>query len=329
MADWKISSEWRRDAIREAIALFPNQGLHPQAEFIASLHPHAVDYLKQAPVLACAMGSHKSTRSDKLYIAMRVGGPIERGERLRNVMAAVKLPTPLRRLCAFSLSPNSRPTIYRLAEMEPSPLSLAIPEKPGAQRTWISRLGHWHSAQTRRMKLASLPFSWAAREISRHMPSDREVSAVVDFLTANQGNERWSWDKAMAETQLWHDRLSSEEQLMKLGGGISPSTVVDYSDLPGEWRHEGIRFVKLDTPVMLFEEGRMMRHCVATYLRDVINGRCSIYSIRNDERRLATLEVGKSGSLDQLVAFANSKPKPFIVDLAKRFCRDAQKDLAA
>jgi len=319
MPDWKLTDDWRRDVITRARKLFPNQGLHPQAEFIAKLHPLAIDYLTQAPVLACALGAAQSTRSDHLYVAMRVGGPIERGERLRNVMAAVQLPTPLRRLQGFALSPNCRPTIYRLAQMDPSPLALAIPGKPGAQRTWLSRLGTWHEVQNRRVQVASLPFAWAAREISRHLPEASEVAAVVDFLVSNPGNERWSWDKAMSETQLWHDRLATEKQMLVLGGGIQASTVVDFSDLPEEWRQEGLQFVKLSTPAAVIEEGRMMRHCVASYLRDIIDGRCSIYSIRNQERRLATLEFSKVTGIRQLAGFANGKPAAFVYKAAQRF----------
>src|SRR6185312_13791499 len=179
-SDWKLSSDWRTIAKEKARALFANQGLHDAAQFIAALHPNAIDYLAQAPVLVCAYGP-RGTHSDKLYIASRIGGPIERGERLKAVMAAVGLPQPLRRIEAFALTPTIKPVLYQLARIAPSALAFAIPERPGKQREWLSRLKSWNEAQARRTQVASLPFEWAAREISRHAPSPQEVIGVVDF----------------------------------------------------------------------------------------------------------------------------------------------------
>lgn len=314
--------EWLAEAQQRAVALFPNQGLHDQARFIASLHPRAIEYLEQAPVLACALGAHRTTRSDKLYIAQRIGGPIERGERLRHVMKAVELPTPLRQLAPFALGPTSRPTIYRLARIEPSPLSLAIPGRPGDQRKWLSALKDWHEAQVRRTRVASLPFSWAVREISRHLPPSGEITAVVDFLISNQGNDRWSWEKAMAETQGWHDRLADERSVREITGGLSLDICIDISELPDAWADSGLQFVKLDTPAKLIEEGRKMRHCVASYVRYVVDGRASVYSIRNSERRIATLEIDPHDKrVVQLQGFGNSKVKPYVSKAAATFSR--------
>lgn len=322
-SDWKLSAEWRVTASEKARELFPNQGLHDAAVFIARLHPNAVDYLQQAPVLACSYGP-RGTHSDKLYIASKIGGPIERGERLRNVLAAVGLPQPLRRICPFALTPSARTVIYQLGRMPPSALAFAIPDRPGPQRDWLSRLKGWNEQQARRTQVASLSFEWAAREISRHLPSAGEVQSVVDFLLSNAGNERWSWDKAVAETQLWHDRLAADREVLKIGGGITATTPIDYSALPCTARIDGFEIVKLDTPEALITEGRRMRHCVASYIRDVVAGRCSIFSIRTDERRIATVELdAKTGQLLQLKGFANSRPKPFVKELVTRFRREA------
>lgn len=323
-SDWKLSDEWRAIASDKARALFANQGLHDAAIFIAKLHPNAIDYLAQAPALVCTYGP-RGTHSDKLYIASKIGGPIERGERLRNVMAAVGFPQPLRRIAAFALTPTCKPVLYQLGRIAPSALSFAIPDKPGQQRTWLSRLKTWNDVQARRTQVASLPFEWAAREISRHAPAPQEVTGVVDFLISNPGNDRWSWDKAVAEMQLWHDRLATDKAVLRLGGGLSSTTVIDYSDLPSVTQIDGFQIVKLDTPEALITEGRRMRHCVASYIRDVVDGRCSIFSIRTEERHVATLEIDtKAGGIRQLAGFANARPKPFVRDLAARFLKIAE-----
>lgn len=306
--DYRLSHEWVEPSVSAARAMFPNQGLHPNAEFIAALHPRAVEYLEQAPVLACAMGAKRATRADRLYMASRLGGPIERGERLRSVMASVGLPQPLRQLRPFALSPGIRAIVMQLATIPPSPLALMIPDKPGKQRAWLRNLHSWNGLFSRRT--APNPyFAWAARELARHDPRPNEVTTAGDFLISNAAvwNDRWSWDRVMVEAELWHDRLASEKNLLNIGGGITAETVIDYSDWPAEQVVGAFKFVKLDTPVAIFNEGRRMRHCVASYMADVINGSCTLYSIRLGDRRMATLEL-VDGAARQLAGFANSSP---------------------
>lgn len=317
--NWKISHEWIPGCRESARKLFPNQGLHNNAEFIASLHPNAIDYLTQAPVLACAMGAKLSTRADRLFIGSRLGGPIERGEKLRSVMASVGLPQPLRQILPFALSPGARATIFRLAQIPPSPLALMIPAQPGKQRNWLSNLKVWTGVFIRRGVMVE-QFDWAAREISRSDARSNEVSTVADFLISNRAifNPRWSWDRAMTEAELWHDRLASERNLSQLGGGIRPDTQIDWSDGPLEESVDGFTFVKLITPLALLNEGRRMRHCVASYIPDVINGICSIYSVRQGERRLATLEIAGS-EMRQLKGFANAAPAKEVKQAVARF----------
>ena len=107
-----------------------------------------------------------------------------------------------------------------------------------------------------------------------------------------------------------------------MGGGITATTPIDYSRLPASAAIEGFQIVKLDTPEALIVEGRRMRHCVASYIRDVVGGRCSIYSIRTEERRIATLEMdAKTGEVLQLKGYANSRPKPFVKSVVAQFHR--------
>jgi hypothetical protein len=41
----------------------------------------------------------------------------------------------------------------------------------------------------------------------------------------------------------------------------------------------------------LVREGAVMRHCLATYVDDVLEGSCSIWSLRCDSQRALTVEV--------------------------------------
>lgn len=301
-----------------AIKLFPNQGMHRNAEFIANLHPRAIDYLEQAPVLAASFGVKWNTKADRLYIASRIGGPIERGERLRSVMASVGIHTPLRKLKGYSIQPFMSLFVRELVDLDPSTLSQAIPEKPRAQRQWLSALRDWRYRLAQRGQSPKLHFNWIARHA--HRCEDGQATDFADFVGFHPSLDvsRWSFEHMANEVQLWHDRLASERSVEGLGVGIRPDTVIDLSDWPDHAEVAGFEFFKLSTPSMLMEEGRRMRHCVATYIPQVMNGKCHIYSVRVGLRRMATVEiVGKRAV--QIKAFANKVPSKAVCEAADKF----------
>ena len=79
--------------------------------------------------------------------------------------------------------------------------------------------------------------------------------------------------------------------------GVSLDTVIDYTPLPLLWECGGLSFVALQTGKALRAESAAMHHCVASYWRNVVNGKSRIYSILENGGRVATLEV--NGRLTQ------------------------------
>jgi hypothetical protein len=92
-------------------------------------------------------------------------------------------------------------------------------------------------------------------------------------------------------------------------------------------------------------EGAAMHHCVASYWRNVVNGKSRIYSIRENGSRVATLEVtgqltqykGRNDALtvlvrgngqrsryqvSQLVGARNSRPAPEVVKVVGTFVEE-------
>lgn len=294
----------RNPILSRARKLFPNQGMHRSAEFIASLHPNAIDYLEQAPVLACAFGVKHNTRADRLYVAMRCGGPIERGERLKNVMASVGLPYQLRKLHGSAITPYASTFIRETAAIPPSTLAQCIPDKPGEQRKWLKAIRDWRwRAHLRTWMSPKTGFVWLATN-AKHF-EEGEAGHIVDYLAVNNPAdfERWTLARMRNEVELWHDRLNMETQF-KNGMGITADTVIDLSDWPDHAEVDGYEFFKLSTPRMIMEEGRRMRHCVASYMEHVIGGKTHLFSVRQEMRRVATVQIiGKR--VVQIAAFAN------------------------
>lgn len=308
-----------------AASLYPNQGLHSNAEFISSLHPRAIEYLQQAPVIALCFGAKANTRADRLYIASRLGGPITRGDKLRAVMDAVPMAYPLRKISATILAPRDQTTMRTLGGIPPSTLSQIIPMKSGPQRRWLGNIAAWRERLRKRHCHTMQSMDWLARQLSLASPERNEVEDVADFFVANRSVDmsRWCWDRAMAETVLWHDRLAAEQGLGSLPGAIQPETQIDYSDWPSHFEHDGFEFFKLQTPSMLMEEGRRMRHCVASYIGDVLNGKTSIFSMRSDMRRIATVQVEGRRAV-QIRGFANKMPSAYVSRAVDSFVSSAR-----
>ena len=106
--------------------------------------------------------------------------------------------------------------------------------------------------------------------------------------------------------ELWHDRLASIDCLEKLPGFLKPDTIINLSDWPETFGSGNLEAFKLTTPLMLMNEGRAMRHCVAAYIPDVVAGATTILSVRSEMKRVATAQI-KNGRCVQLKGFANQR----------------------
>lgn len=311
---------------QRACALYPNQGMHAGAMFIADLHPQAIDYLEQAPVLAASFGAKRNVRADRLYIASRIGGPIQRGEKLRVVLAAAGIPRPLRKLKGSAIMPFMMEFVRALNDIDSSTLAQVIPEKPGAQQAWLRSLRDYRERLRIRRVSQRLGFTWMSRHA--HLCEKGQSSDIADFIASHPSADidRWSFERMNNEVTLWHDRLAADRDLKKYGSIIMPDTVIDLSDWPDHADIDGFEFLKLATPSMLMEEGRRMRHCVASYIPRVMAGDCHIYSVRREMRRMATMEI-VSGRVVQLKGHSNRLPSNTIARAANSFLRQhAPKD---
>jgi hypothetical protein len=74
---------------------------------------------------------------------------------------------------------------------------------------------------------------------------------------------------------------------------------------------------------MIMEEGRRMRHCVASYMNNVVSGKTHLFSVRREMRRVATMQiVGKR--VVQIAAFANKVAPYGAVNAAHKYASEQQ-----
>ena len=75
------------------------------------------------------------------------------------------------------------------------------------------------------------------------------------------------------------------------------------------------RILELTTYRELCEEGKVLSHCVATYVQECANRPCSIWSLRaskgqeEKEESLVTIELSANGNINQALGKFNAQPK--------------------
>ena len=114
------------------------------------------------------------------------------------------------------------------------------------------------------------------------------------------------------ENKLWHEAIAK-----------CKAAKSNYK-IPAPWypagQVNGYQIVPLDTTEELWKEGRAMHHCAGSYDYRVAAGNCYIYSVRQGDNRVATVELvreqGKVKPL-QIRAACNAEP-PKDVKIAVR-----------
>lgn len=130
----------------------------------------------------------------------------------------------------------------------------------------------------------------------------------------------------LAAVEHWHQKLA---RLPRHAGQLLTSTwtplpVADF--LSGD--DERVRISQLRTYAELVDEGRALRHCVASYLQSCQQGRCGIFSLKIEGVRALTLEVLPSRQIVQARGRYNRSLTEDERFWLKRWARDAQLTLA-
>ncbi|MEP2103071.1 MAG: PcfJ domain-containing protein [Parasphingorhabdus sp.] len=297
-ATFLVNESWVPESVARAQQLFPNQGMHRAATLLAALHPHAIEYLETAPVLALAasFGGKTQSKADRAYIAMNFGPMMENGLKLKKIMEKARVAYPLRAISANAIRPgvwNILQDISRL--VDPSSMAQSIPDDPVRHTNWLGDLhSFWNMLKFRGDTGADAALlRWAMFALARPGRTQNQhvgPSEVADYLVCNKDefSTRWTWDRIISETQAWHEALANAD-IDKINDGTYDAEI-DYGRFPDLVSIGGYDFHALRSLRALVIEGKAMKHCVASFYRDIERGRCNIYSARKDGKRVATVE---------------------------------------
>lgn len=277
---------------------YSNAGLHAAEALFTAAHPRAGQYLDQAPVLVMWSLPWVASMHDSAQTFARawIIAHCEDGIALKDFLRSASFTAPMRAISAKVLIPRHAGTYRMLARVNPAVLGQSIPATIRAQRAWLRALDAWLGASRRKRLLIDIDtmFSWCVVRFSDTDITPSQASDLLDFQNTSEFNRSWGLKRAREEMHEWHTRLTLDRALAGLP--ISADTEIDFGKHI-EMEIEGYRVTPLRTPRQITEEGTEMRHCVATYLKRVMDGHSHIVSITKNDKRVATLDFGRSFQL--------------------------------
>jgi len=208
---------------------------------------------------------------------------VERGVKLSHIAGFMQIPMAARGL---------KPAVAHLFDYPPANLFCYLPQKTWEQRLWL-RPFMCPSIHTDDPDFAL----WIARNVlkigNRIRPvieSLRDVRDWVDEVKRERPrcitrrfSPDMSWATVQRENSLWHEAIAK-----------CKSSRSRYK-IPAPWlptgHANGFRIVPLDSAKKLWKEGSVMHHCVGSYDQRVAKGVCYIYSVRQGNERIATVEL--------------------------------------
>lgn len=267
--------------------------------------PWVIDYFEQFPALPIWIAQgvrdpHQVGAKQREMIQRLVIDLFETRPKLKVIMRRWGIPQPLRKLHGRALLPRHADTLRRLALMNPSLVSQSIPTPAKAQRRWLNTITGVFS---RRYVVGDAAdwFVMAAR--------DRQAGEIIDMLDfwvrgGGGFDYRWSWAEAAGARDRWH--AETAQRNVRSRYGIDPDQPICSNPLDDQVRVGEYTFHALRTPASIMEEGGAMRHCVGSYVPDVMSGRCAIVSMTEHGKRVATLEINPRGQCRQIRGPCNS-----------------------
>jgi PcfJ-like protein len=243
---------------------------------------------------------------------------IERGARLRDAAAVMRIPMALRRV---------KPGAAHLAVAchHPEWVISYMPDSLPRMRIWLRAVHHAH------LRAGPDFAEWTAGHASQiPVGSENELLSFLhdtaDWVRASHGNDGHQFvvrpfkptmslrtvTKLSAE---WHEAVASN-----LTG--------PQHTFPAPWfpaaTVNGVEIIPIDNSADLYREGAFMHHCIGTYAENVRRGIYYVYSIRRDGERVATAGLvfhGARAILQELRGPCNTPAPKQITAIVERWLR--------
>lgn len=145
-----------------------------------------------------------------------------------------------------------------------------------------------------------------AAGVHRSRDIDAVLNDLYDYLGAHYEETLpdAAFEALFQRSEAWHRVLRENRRAIDgvdYGPNLEKDTVLPWNGLEGTFSIGEFEFTRITTYGDLMDEGDIMRHCVATYVRYCLTGNTSIWSMRlkalkgKKLMRVATLEVAHAG----------------------------------
>jgi hypothetical protein len=241
---------------------------------------------------------------------------VERGARLRDIAKTMEVPMALR-----AIKPGVAHLVPRRLFEQPELVRGYLPKTTAQQRIWLHAIYAGGTADF---------VAWVARHVMEMPGGVQEKLALIENLYDWVGAREFITRQFVPSMSLrtvmelsgeWHEAVAQHMN--------GPNCTLPEPWFPPAKLHNGYEIVPLTMAEDLYLEGRMMHHCVGTYVPRVKYGDVYIYSVREGEQRIATAELIRpteagQPALGQLRGPCNALPPKDIQTAVKKWLRSQQ-----
>lgn len=133
-------------------------------------------------------------------------------------------------------------------------------------------------------------------------------------------------ESLLKQVERWHGNLSKSVDARKFF--FRKSGIPEFRQKTGEEKRDEWRIRELLSGADLIKEGRDMKHCVASYTRACVAGRCSIWTLEYSEhdgkiRKHQTIEINEIRAVVQMRGKQNRLPKSSELNLVRKWSLSA------
>lgn len=166
---------------------------------------------------------------------------------------------------------------------------------------------------------------YLTREIKLHQGIERYdngLTTLRDYINMmvamNLSFEKYpkSLKKSHDIAMLNYRVMTNEREKVQFANHVEQD---EYKKL--EFKSGIYRIISPKEPKDLIEEGNNLSHCIASYVKEVINGRCKIYFLRTKDeldKSLVSIEV-RNDNIRQVKGFANRQPSKMEKDIVDKW----------
>lgn len=159
--------------------------------------------------------------------------------------------------------------------------------------------------------------------------SVEEIDDITDYFLKeyNENNKfsplgkKYTIETARKKTDDWHRALRRVAVIGNSAWDGHPIEDTKY-EFGEEEKFREWKFVQIKKGKELAKEGNLMRHCVYSYKDGCIKGNISIWSLKVDNKRAVTIELGNDGKIRQARGKANRRLKKVEKEVINKWAND-------